>query len=234
MQFKHRVTMKAFSELRNFTGYSSPMFTGIIMDVGHVAAIDREPQQTHMQFSTHLDTSKWALGDSVAVDGCCLTITAFPAPGTFSATLSQETLNLTRHAGIQVGDAVNLEPALCVGDPLGGHIVTGHVDGLATVESITDVGEHKCFTFSVPRELARYVVKKGSVAINGTSLTVNEVDNCSFTVNLIPHTLSHTNLGALSVGDRVNFESDMLGRYVERIMSFENTDFLNTNLQENA
>lgn len=200
------------------------MFTGIIMDVGNVVAIDKESEQTHIRFSTHLDTGKWALGDSVAVDGCCLTITAFPTPGTFSATLSQETLNLTRHSDIAVGDAVNLEPALCVGDPLGGHIVTGHVDGMAAVESITDVGEHRIFTFSVPRELAKYVVKKGSVAINGTSLTVNEVDNCSFTVNLIPHTLSHTNLGTLSVGDQVNFESDMLGRYVERIMGFQDTE----------
>lgn len=200
------------------------MFTGIIMDVGAVTAIDKESEQTHMQFSTHLDTSKWALGDSIAVDGCCLTITGFPTAGAFTATLSQETLNLTRHAGIAVGEAVNLEPALCVGDPLGGHIVTGHVDGLATVESITDHGEHREFCFSVPRDLAKYVIKKGSAAINGTSLTVNKVENCCFTVNLIPHTLSHTNLGALSVGDHVNFESDMLGRYVERIMSFQDTE----------
>lgn len=198
------------------------------MDVGKVVAIDKEPEQTHMQFSTALDTSKWSLGDSVAVDGCCLTITAFPTQDSFSATLSQETLNVTRHADVKVGDAVNLEPALCVGDALGGHIVTGHVDGLATVESIDDVGEHKCFTFSVPEALARYVISKGSVAINGTSLTVNGVENCRFTVNLIPHTLSHTNLGTLSAGDRVNFESDMLGRYVERIMSFQST-----NQQEN-
>ena len=198
------------------------------MDVGKVVAIDKEPEQTHMQFSTALDTSKWSAGDSVAVDGCCLTITDFPTPNSFAATLSQETLNVTRHGDVKVGYAVNLEPALCVGDPLGGHIVTGHVDGVATVESIEDLGEHKCFTFSVPVELAKYVISKGSVAINGTSLTVNEVDNCRFTVNLIPHTLSHTNLGTLSVGDHTNFESDMLGRYVERIMSFQDADFLNT------
>lgn len=164
-----------------------------------------------------------AAGDSIAVDGCCLTITDFPKKGCFSATLSQETLNLTRHSSIEVGEKVNLEPALCVGDPLGGHIVTGHVDGLAKVEAITDIGEHRIFEFSVPSELAKYVVKKGSVAINGTSLTVNEVEACCFTVNLIPHTLSHTNLGDLSIGDSVNFESDMLGRYVERIMSFQNS-----------
>jgi len=194
------------------------------MDVGRVVAISKEPEQTHIQFSTALDTSQWAAGDSIAVDGCCLTMTGFPAAGRFSATLSQETLNLTRHSGIEVGERVNLEPALCVGDPLGGHIVTGHVDGLAQVESITDVGEHRIIRFAVPVELARYVVKKGSVGINGVSLTVNEVDHCSFSVNLIPHTLSHTNLGELTVGSVVNFESDMLGRYVERIMSFQNME----------
>lgn len=199
------------------------------MDVGKVVSIRREPEQTHMQFSTSLDSSNWATGDSIAVDGCCLTITGFPKEGWFSATLSQETVNLTRHSDIEVGEKVNLEPALCVGDPLGGHIVTGHVDGMAKVEEITDMGEHRVFRFSVPSELARYVVKKGSVAINGTSLTVNEVEECCFTVNLIPHTLSHTNLGGLSVGNSVNFESDMLGRYVERIMSFQNS-----NPQENA
>jgi riboflavin synthase len=215
-------------------GIVREMFTGIILDVGQVISIEKEAEQTHMQFSTSLDTSKWAIGGSVAVDGCCLTITGFPTSGIFSATLSQETLNLTRHSDLSVGEKVNLEPALCVGDPLGGHIVTGHIDGLATVEKIMDVGEHKVFHFSVPIELAKYVVKKGSVSINGASLTVNEVDHCSFTVNLIPHTLSHTNLGDLSVGNYVNFESDMLGRYVERIMSFQNTNFQDTNLQENA
>ena len=199
------------------------MFTGIIMDVGKIVAIDKEPEQTHMHFSTSLNTSKWSLGDSVAVDGCCLTITGFPEDGKFSATLSQETLNLTRHSDVKVGEKVNLEPALCVGDPLGGHIVTGHVDGIATVEEIREVGEHKTFRFVVPFSLAKYVVRKGSVAINGTSLTVNEVENCCFTVNLIPHTLSHTNLGELSAGSSVKFESDMLGRYVERIMSFQNS-----------
>ena len=194
------------------------------MDVGKIVAIDKEPEQTHMCFSTSLDTSQWALGDSVAVDGCCLTITVLPEDGQFSATLSQETLNLTRHSDVKVGERVNLEPALCVGDPLGGHIVTGHIDGIATVEEIAEVGEHRMLRFTVPLSLAKYVVKKGSVAINGTSLTVNEVENCSFTVNLIPHTLAHTNLGELSTGSSVNFESDMLGRYVERIMSFQNSD----------
>jgi len=200
------------------------MFTGIIMDVGRIVAIEKEPEQAHMRFSTRLDTGKWAIGDSVAVDGCCLTITGFPADGEFTATLSQETLRLTRHSDVSVGEQVNLEPALRIGDPLGGHIVTGHVDGIARVEEISDIGEHRVIRFSVPAALARYVVQKGSVAINGTSLTVNEVDGLSFTVNLIPHTLSHTNLGNLTEGSHVNFESDMLGRYVERIMDFRDVE----------
>lgn len=199
------------------------MFTGIIQDVGRIAAIQQESDQTHMEFATSLDMSNWALGDSVAVDGCCLTITAFPASDRFAATLSRETLNLTRFSDASEGQQVNLEPALRMGDALGGHIVTGHVDGLATVVSITPIGEHREFLFEVPKPLAHYVVVKGSVAINGTSLTVNRVDGCRFTVNLIPHTLEHTNLGALTSGDVVNLETDMLGRYVERIMEMKET-----------
>lgn len=196
------------------------MFTGIIQDVGHIESIVPEPEQTHITFSTALDMSNWAPGDSVACDGCCLTLTSF-GEGRFTATLSLETLNVTRFSEAEVGDAVNLEPALRIGDALGGHIVTGHVDGLATVEQIEQVGEHSIFTFSAPRPLAKYIVMKGSVAINGTSLTVNSVDGLQFTVNLIPHTLEHTNLGMLVAGDRVNLETDMLGRYVERIMEFQ-------------
>ncbi len=197
------------------------MFTGIIQDVGEIRDINHEEQQSHLVFETRLDMSHWQLGDSVAVDGCCLTITDFPNKHTWSATLSMETLALTTFSDAKVGKKVNMEPALCVGDALGGHIVTGHVDGLAQVKSITDIGEHKAFTFTAPKELARYIVKKGSVTLNGTSLTVNDVDECCFTVNLIPHTLSHTNLGELQENDHVNIETDMLGRYVERIMYFQ-------------
>lgn len=196
------------------------MFTGIIQDMGRIEGIKAEPEQSHFTFSTALDMSNWALGDSVACDGCCLTITSF-GEGKFSATLSLETLNVTHFSDAVIGDAINLEPALRIGDALGGHIVTGHVDGLATVKNIENVGEHRTYTFAVPRELAKYVVMKGSVAINGTSLTVNSVIGLDFTVNLIPHTLEHTNLGTLIAGDSVNLETDMLGRYVERIMEFK-------------
>ncbi|MFQ5581926.1 MAG: riboflavin synthase [Mariprofundaceae bacterium] len=196
------------------------MFTGIIQDVGKVESVIREPEQTHLIFSTQLDMSAWSVGDSVAVDGCCITITDLSEDDTFSATLSQETLNLTCFDTVREGQKVNVEPALRVGDPLGGHIVSGHIDGTGAVESIRDSGDHRIFTFSLPEVLARYIVVKGSVAVNGVSLTVNDVDDTRFTVNLIPHTLAHTNLGDLRNGDRVNIETDMLGRHVERLMQF--------------
>jgi len=196
------------------------MFTGIIQDVGRIASITKEPEQTHMTFTTALDMANWQLGDSVACNGCCLTITAFPDVATFAATLSQETLNLTGFSQADVGDVINLEPALRMGDALGGHMVTGHVDGIGVVKSVKAIGEHREFRFTLPESQARYVVVKGSVAINGVSLTVNLVDGCDFTVNLIPHTLSHTNLGELAVGAEVNIETDMYGRYVERLMQF--------------
>jgi len=196
------------------------MFTGIIQDIGSITAIECEAEQTHMHFSTTLDMAHWQLGDSVACNGCCLTITGFDAEAGFAATLSMETLRLTTFAASVVGDAVNLEPALRVGDALGGHMVTGHVDGKGSVTSVRAIGEHREFTFQIADALARYVVVKGSVTVNGVSLTVNRVGRNDFTVNLIPHTLSHTNLGALQAGAIVNIETDMYGRYVERLMQF--------------
>jgi len=196
------------------------MFTGIIQDVGSIKSIQRESEQTHIIFTTALNTTHWKLGDSVACNGCCLTVTAFPSSGDFAATLSLETLSLTGFSDLGEGASVNFEPALCVGDALGGHMVSGHVDGVALVQSIQNIGEHRAFTFSLVDDLACYVVKKGSVTLNGVSLTVNVVKRNDFTVNLIPHTLSHTNLGALKEGDKVNIETDMYGRYVERLMQF--------------
>ncbi len=196
------------------------MFTGIIQDVGSIASIQQESQQSHMVFATALDMSGWHIGDSVACNGCCLTITSFPGSQSFAATLSLETLQLTTFADACEQGAVNLEPALRMGDALGGHMVTGHVDGVGLVQAIRKIGEHREFTFTLSDALARYVVVKGSVTINGVSLTVNRVGRNDFTVNLIPHTLSHTNLGALKTGARVNIETDMYGRYVERLMQF--------------
>jgi len=196
------------------------MFTGIIQDVGRIAQIERDCEQTHMWFETRLDMRHWREGDSVAVDGCCLTITGFPRQGCFAATLSAETLRLTCFGAARPGQAVNLEPALRAGDALGGHWVTGHVDDRARVLERTPLGEHLRFVFGVPRALAPYLVRKGSVAVNGVSLTINEVAGDTFAVNLIPHTLRHTNLGMLRCGDQVNLETDIIGRYVERMMQY--------------
>jgi len=197
------------------------MFTGIIQDMGLIASIEHQSHQSLFVFSTTLNMQAWQLGDSVAVDGCCLTITSFPddKQSQWAATLSPETLALTRFNQLEVGSSVNLEPALCMGDALGGHMVSGHIDALADVVSIEMVGEHKKITFEVPAHLKQYVVVKGSVTLNGVSLTVNQVNNRQFNVNLIPHTLNHTNLDALQKGVKVNLETDLLGRYVERILS---------------
>jgi len=193
------------------------MFTGIIQDVGRLEAVIARPDGADWRVSTQLDLGGWQLGDSVAVDGCCLTVTAFPGPGEFAATLSAETLDKTTFAGAEPGRRLNLEPALRLGDALGGHWVTGHVDDVAGVAMVHPEGEHVRMDIDVPAHLAGYVVTKGSVTVNGVSLTVNAVDKRRFSVNLIPHTLQHTNLGALKAGDVVNLETDILGRYVERL-----------------
>lgn len=195
------------------------MFTGIVQDVGRICAIHKSQQQSEFIFSTHLDLSAWHKGDSVAVDGCCLTVTLIPAPGKFSAIVSSETMKCTRFDAATVGMAVNLEPALRLGDLLGGHLLTGHVDDTAIVKSIEFLGEQRVLAIELPSSLSRYVVVKGSIAINGVSLTVNAIqDNC-LKVHLIPHTLSHTNLDMLAEGDCVNIETDLIGRYVERLLS---------------
>jgi riboflavin synthase len=194
------------------------MFTGIIQDIGRLETVTERPDGADWQVSTNLGMDGWQLGDSVAVDGCCLTVTAFPARGMFEATLSPETLARTRFAAARPGWRLNLEPALRLGDALGGHWVTGHIDDVAEVSAVTPAGEHVRMDFTAPAHLAGFVVAKGSVTVNGVSLTVNAVDKCRFSVNLIPHTLEHTNLGALQAGDKVNLETDILGRYVERLL----------------
>jgi riboflavin synthase len=210
------------------------MFTGIIQDVGRVVSIAHESHQSLFAFSTHLDMQSWQLGDSVSVDGCCLTITSFPDDkvSQWAATLSPETLSLTRFSRLDVGSQVNLEPALRVGDALGGHMVSGHIDGLADVLSVVMTGEHAQITFDVPARLKQYVVQKGSVTLNGVSLTVNTVEDTQFSVNLIPHTLEHTNLNALKANDVINLETDLLGRYVERMLACREQVSEEVNTQE--
>ncbi|HVH82712.1 MAG TPA: riboflavin synthase, partial [Steroidobacteraceae bacterium] len=158
------------------------------------------------------------LGDSICVQGCCLTVTERAGPS-FAADLSRETLSLTTLGELAVGAAVNLEPALRAGDALGGHLVSGHVDGIARVTSVESDARSRRLAIAVPRELARYIAPKGSVTVDGVSLTVNEVAGESFGVNIIPHTQTATTLGAARVGTPVNIEVDQVARYLARLLS---------------
>lgn len=193
------------------------MFTGIVTGLGRVETV--EPRGGDLRIAVDsggLDLSQSQIGDSIAVSGVCLTMLE-PRRRGFEADVSAETLALTTLGDIDVGRAVNLEPALTLSQPLGGHLVTGHVDGIARVVSRRPDGRSERFDFELPPELRRYVARKGSVCVDGVSLTVNDVDERGFSVCLIPHTLEVTTLGALESGGRVNIEIDLLARYVERL-----------------
>ncbi len=195
------------------------MFTGIVADLGTV--IERETRDGDLRLVigfTQLDEERVRIGDSICVQGCCLTVSARSA-NTFAADLSRETLALTTLGTFAVGAAVNLEPALRAGDVLGGHLVSGHVDGIARVTSVESDARSRRLGIAVPPELTRYLARKGSVTVDGVSLTVNEVAGASFGVNLIPHTQAVTTLGALAAGASVNLEVDQLARYVERLLA---------------
>jgi len=194
------------------------MFTGIVQDVGQIESLDPAGGDLRMGIRVRaLDLARTAIGDSICVQGCCLTVTGMQGP-VFHADLSRETLSLTTLGDLEVGSPVNLEPALRAGDALGGHLVSGHVDGLAQVVAQSGDARSLRLTFEAPAELARYVARKGSVAIDGVSLTVNEVEGARFGVNLIPHTQDVTTLGRLRAGSRVNLEVDTVARYVERLL----------------
>jgi riboflavin synthase len=194
------------------------MFTGIIQSVGRIARLEPRGGDVRLVVDTaELNLSDVQLGDSIAVSGVCLTAVALEARG-FSADVSNETLSLTTLGKLKAGDPVNLEKALRLADRLGGHLVSGHVDGLGKVVSITPDGRSQRWMFEVPAALARYIAAKGSVCIDGTSLTVNEVSGGRFGVNLIPHTVEHTAFHARRVGDAVNIEVDVIARYVEQLL----------------
>jgi len=195
------------------------MFTGIVQDIGQVTAREMRGVDARLVITTrNFDLTDTVVGDSISVQGVCLTVVSL-AGDAFAADVSHETLSLTTLGELQVGSAVNLEPALRAGDRLGGHLVSGHVDGVAQVSAKSHDGDSLRVKITVPAELARYIARKGSVTVDGVSLTVNEVEGATFGVNLIPHTQAVTTLGRLQPGIRVNLEVDQMARYAERLLS---------------
>jgi len=193
------------------------MFTGIVTAQGTITGKKEVGGDCRLTISCpdlHLQNVR--PGDSICVSGACLTMLD-PGPHVFSADVSQETLSLTTLGALDEGGTVNLELALAAGERLGGHLVTGHVDGMARLVSRHPDARAERLEFEVPPPLARYVARKGSVCLDGVSLTVNEVDGCRFSVCLIPHTLEVTTLGELGIGERVNLEVDLVARYLERL-----------------
>jgi riboflavin synthase len=194
------------------------MFTGLVQCTGTVRRLTEVAQGRQIEVAAQLADGDRILGASVAVSGVCLTVTEASAEH-FCADIGFETLDKTRLGNLQVGESVNLEPSLRIGDPIGGHLVSGHVDGVGSLRSIEARGDARLMWFNAPPELHRYIAVKGSICIDGVSLTVNEVDGEGFAVGLIPHTLEVTTLGLLKAGTPVNLEVDMMARYVERILS---------------
>ena len=191
------------------------MFSGIVAAVGTVREARRAPGGLRLVVDAgSLGLRDVAIGDSIAVDGACLTVVS-RAGRKFGADVSRETLACT--TGFPAGARVNLEKSLRASDRLDGHLVSGHVDGVGRVASIERSGDNRVVALTAPRALSKYIARKGSIAVNGVSLTVNAVEGAKFTVNLIPHTLKATNLGLLRAGDKVNLEVDMLARYAERL-----------------
>lgn len=194
------------------------MFTGIIEAVGNIAAMEPRGGDQRVRVQTgKLDLGDVALGDSIATSGVCLTVIELPGDG-YWADVSGETLACTALGGLRVGAAVNLEKALTPTTRLGGHLVSGHVDGVGTVESRDSEARSVRFGIRAPDALARYIAAKGSICVDGVSLTVNSVSGAVFSLNIVPHTLAETTLDALRVGSRVNLEVDLIARYLERLV----------------
>jgi riboflavin synthase len=191
------------------------MFTGIVTDIGIISVLDQQGD-LRARITTGYDTTGIDMGASIASDGVCLTVVDL-GPDWYDVQISAETVNMTNLGAWTVGKRVNLERALKVGDELGGHIVSGHVDGVAEVISIVDEGDSTRVQLQAPDDLARFIASKGSVALNGTSLTVNEVQGNIFGINFIPHTKNVTTWGDVALGDAVNLEIDTLARYVARL-----------------
>jgi riboflavin synthase len=196
------------------------MFTGIVTDIGKVRRVEKRGD-THVEIETHYDVSAIDLGASIACSGICMTVVdkGDDKVRWFKVTASAETVSKTTVGGWKVGDPVNLERPMRVGDEFGGHIVTGHIDGTAELVRAAPEGESIRMTFKVPQSLGRFIASKGSVALDGVSLTVNEVEGARFGVNIIPHTAKVTTFGRLEPGAKANVEVDLLARYVARLKS---------------
>ena len=194
------------------------MFTGIIQSIGTLADLQSKGGDMALVVNTgKLDMSDIALGDSIAVNGVCLTAIAL-TESSFSADVSRETLSLTSLGALTKGSSVNLEKALTLQTRLGGHMVSGHVDGLGEVESRHNDGRSTRFRIKAPDELAKYIAEKGSITIDGVSLTVNVVDGAFFEINIVPHTIQETIIGSYQVGTKINLEVDVVARYLERLI----------------
>jgi riboflavin synthase len=194
------------------------VFTGLVREVGTIVSVEGGSAGVRVQVESPATAAAAAIGDSIAVSGVCLTVVAVD-DGRLSFDAVPETLARTSLGRLDTGSRVNLEPALRAGEPLGGHYVQGHVDGVGRVRSVEPEGDGKRIWLDAPPELLRYVVEKGSIAVEGTSLTVADLDEAGFAVALIPHTLAETTLGALEAGDLVNLEADVLAKYVERLVA---------------
>lgn len=194
------------------------MFTGIIQAVGEISAIDALHGDSRLQVdSGGLELASIRLGDSIAVNGVCLTVIDL-GPKVFAADVSQETLGLTTLGELKISSSVNLEPSLSLASSLGGHLVSGHVDGVAEIVSLQPDARSTRMAFAVPPALARYIARKGSITLDGISLTVNDISAEKIFVNIVPHTLEQTIMGSYTVGSRVNVEVDLIARYLERLI----------------
>jgi riboflavin synthase len=210
------------------------MFTGIIKAIGTVAAIERRGGDVRLSVhSSAMPFSSYAVGESIAVNGVCLTAVALD-DDSFATDVSTETLDVTGLGDLHVGDAVNLEPALALGERLGGHLVSGHVDCMGSVITRNEDARSVRIGIELPNEYARYVAQKGSVTVDGVSLTVNEVSRNHFGVNIIPHTAEATIIGNYTVGTRVNIEVDLLARYIERLLANDDDGLSMDTLREHG
>jgi riboflavin synthase len=199
------------------------MFTGLITDIGRITSIERGAEHCAIEVSCGYDVSDLQLGESIAVDGACLTVTQIGSESVrFDA--SPETLRRTTLGDRSAGDRVHLERALRVGDRMGGHMVLGHVDGVGTVRQIREEGNAWLLSIEAPVEVVQYLIDKGSIAVDGVSLTVNSIEDRRFGLAIIPHTAEETNLTRYRVGRRVNLEADVLGKYVRRFLFGEEGD----------